>query len=76
MARNQALKHVMERCAERRGMTMAQIAAALHMTPSGLSKKLSGSRGISLDDACALAAFIGISVDAFLSLEALYELVR
>ena len=69
------LKIVVERYAERHGVTMREIARKLSadpfvsMGPANLSHKLAGRRELSLHEAHALASLLGMTMDA------LYELV-
>lgn len=57
------LRVVMERYADREGVTLAEVASRLGMTPTSFSNKTSGSRPLTLEEAHAFASLLGTSMD-------------
>lgn len=76
MTHHETLKLVLQRFCKKHGMGMQDIARMLHITPASLSRKLSGQRQITLEEAHAISGILGISLDAYWCLPALYELVH
>ena len=57
------MKIMVEGYVRGRGITMDALAREMGVSPATLSRKLSGDRALSLEDAHAFAVLLGISID-------------
>jgi addiction module HigA family antidote len=56
------------------GLTMNQLAKALHVPPNRITAIIKGTRGISAETAMRLARYFGTSVQMWMNLQARYEM--
>ena len=56
------------------GLTMNQLAKALHVPPNRITGIVNGTRGITAETAMRLARYFGTSVEMWMSLQAHYEI--
>jgi addiction module HigA family antidote len=56
------------------GLTMNQLAKALHVSPNRVTAIVHGTRGITAETAMRLARYFGTSVQMWMSLQAHYEM--
>jgi len=55
------------------GLTMNQLAKALHVPPNRIRTIVKGTRGITAETAMRLARYFGTSVEMWMNLQARYE---
>ena len=56
------------------GLTMNQLAKALHVPPNRVTSIINGTRGITAETAMRLARYFGTSVQMWMNLQAYYEM--
>ena len=56
------------------GLTMNQLAKALHVPPNRITAIVKGTRGITAETAMRLARYFGTSVQMWMNLQARYEM--
>jgi len=56
------------------GLTMNQLAKALHVSPNRITAIIHGTRGITAETAMRLARYFGTSVQMWMNLQARYEM--
>lgn len=56
------------------GLTMNQLAKALHVPPNRISAIVHGTRGITAETAMRLARYFGTSVQMWMNMQAHYEM--
>jgi addiction module HigA family antidote len=56
------------------GLTMNQLAKALHVSPNRITAIIHGTRGITAETAMRLARYFGTSVQMWMNLQAHYEM--
>ena len=56
------------------GLTMNQLAKALHVPPNRITAIVKGARGITAETAMRLARYFGTSVQMWMNLQARYEM--
>jgi addiction module HigA family antidote len=56
------------------GLTMNQLAKALHVSPNRVTAIVHGTRGITAETAMRLARYFGTSVQMWMNLQAHYEM--
>ena len=56
------------------GLTMNQLAKALHVPPNRITAIVKGTRGITAETAMRLARYFGTSVQMWVNLQARYEM--
>jgi addiction module HigA family antidote len=56
------------------GLTMNQLAKALHVSPNRITAIVHGTRGITAETAMRLARYFGTSVQMWMNMQAHYEM--
>ena len=56
------------------GLTMNQLAKALHVSPNRITAIVHGTRGITAETAMRLARYFGTSVQMWMNLQSRYEM--
>lgn len=56
------------------GLTMNQLAKALHVSPNRITAIIHGTRGITAETAMRLARYFGTSVQMWMNMQAHYEM--
>jgi addiction module HigA family antidote len=56
------------------GLSMNQLAKALHVPPNRITGIVNGTRGITAETAMRLARYLGTSVEMWMNLQAHYEM--
>jgi addiction module HigA family antidote len=56
------------------GLTMNQLAKALHVSPNRVTAIVHGTRGITAETAMRLARYFGTSVEMWMNMQAHYEM--
>jgi len=56
------------------GLTMNQLAKALHVSPNRITAIIHGTRGITAETAMRLARYFGTSVQMWMNMQARYEM--
>jgi addiction module HigA family antidote len=56
------------------GLTMNQLAKALHVAPNRITAIVHGTRGITAETAMRLARYFGTSVQMWMNMQAHYEM--
>jgi addiction module HigA family antidote len=56
------------------GLTMNQLAKALHVPPNRVTSIVNGTRGITAETAMRLARYFGTSVQMWMNMQAHYEM--